>query len=160
MRIDVALSLLMAAVVVCGIGVGASLDQSIKQLPTRRRIGVLAYSEYSRVADVRLGLFWYVPLGVAWTVLNVAAAITGWADGASGGRATALIVLVAAVAGHAVLTAFAAPRLRAQRAVVGDEQALRLIFDRFEHLQLVRVVLDVTALAAATWALAATILEG
>lgn len=43
MSIDVALGSLIAAVVVCGIGVGASLDQSIKQLPTRRRIGVLTY---------------------------------------------------------------------------------------------------------------------
>jgi hypothetical protein len=48
---------LIAATAVCGIGAGASLDQSIKQLPTRRRIGVLAYSDFSRVADVRTGLY-------------------------------------------------------------------------------------------------------
>lgn len=160
MSIDVALGSLIAAVVVCGIGAGASLDQSLKQLPTRRRIGVGAYSAYSRVADVRIGIYWYGPLGVAWTVINVAAAIAGWADGASGGRAVALAVLVAAVAGHAVLTAFAAPAVRSQRAVIGDEQALRRVFDRFERLQLVRVVFDIGALTAAVWALAATIVEG
>lgn len=159
MGIDVALGSLIAAVVVCGIGVGASLDQSIKQLPTRRRIGVLAYSDYSRVADVRIGLYWYVPLGVAWIVVNVAAAITGWAEGVSGHRAVALTVLVAAAAGHAVMTALAAPTLRSQRAVSGDEQALRRVFDRFERLQLFRLALDIAALTAATLALIATIID-
>lgn len=160
MSIDVALGSLIAAVVVCGIGAGASLDQSIKQLPTRRRIGVRAYSDYSRVADVRLGLYWYVPLGVVWTVVNVMAAIIGWADGASGGRAVALVVLVTAVAWHTVLTAFAAPTVRSQRAVTADDQALGRVFDRFERLQLVRVVFDISALTAAVWALAATIIDG
>lgn len=159
MSIDLALGLLITATAVCGIGVGASLDQSIKQLPARRRIGVLAYSDYSRVADVRTGLYWYVPLGVGWTALNVAAAVAGWADGASGDRAVALAVLVAAVAGHAVLTGFAAPMLRSQRALLGDEPALRRVFDRFERLQLARVVLDLAALTAAVWALVVTISE-
>jgi hypothetical protein len=160
MAIDAPLGLLIAAVVVCGIAVGASLDQSIKQLPARHRVGVLAYSDYSQVADVRRGLFWYVPLGVAWTVLNVAAAIAGWADGATGGRAIALGVLVAGVVGHILLTGFAAPAVRSQHTVAGDEQALRRIFDRFERLQVIRAALDVAALAAAVWALAATIAEG
>lgn len=159
MSIDVALGLLIAAVVVCGIAAGASLDQSIKQLPTRHAIGVLAYSQFSRVADLRRGLFWYVPLGVAWTTVNIAAAVTGWVDGAAGARAAALGVLAAAVVGHVVLTALAAPTVRSQRAAAGDEPALRLVFDRFERLQLVRVGLDVVALTASVWALVATIIE-
>jgi hypothetical protein len=159
MSIDVALGLLIAAVVVCGIAAGASLDQSIRQLPARHAIGVLAYSDFSRVADLRRGLFWYAPLGVVWAALNVAAAIAGWADGASGGRAIALGVLVAVVVGHLVLTGFAAPSVRSQRAAAGDELALRRIFDRFERIQLVRVGVDVLALAAVVWALVATITE-
>lgn len=159
MSIGLAQGLLIAAVIVCGIGVGASLDQSVKQLPTRRRIGVLAYSDYSRVADLRQGLFWYAPLGAAWTMINVAAVVVGWADGASGGHAAALGLLVAAVAGHAVLTSFAGPTLLSQRRVAGDERALNRVFDRFERLQMVRVAVDVVALAAAVWALVATIAE-
>lgn len=42
--------LLVAAVLGNGLLVGASLDQTIKQLPTRRRIGVVAFSEYSKAA--------------------------------------------------------------------------------------------------------------
>ena len=37
--------LLLVAVIGNGLLVGASLDQSIKQLPTRRRLGVVAFSE-------------------------------------------------------------------------------------------------------------------
>ena len=35
-----------------GILAGASLDQSIKQLPSREKIGAVRYSEYSRAADL------------------------------------------------------------------------------------------------------------
>jgi hypothetical protein len=41
---DPLLTLLIAATALNGLLAGASLDQSIKQLPARRRIGVLSYS--------------------------------------------------------------------------------------------------------------------
>ena len=150
-------NLLLAGVVANALLVGAAGDQVIKQLPARRSVGVLAYTAFSQAADLRRGLFWYVSLGVVWTALNVAAAVAGWVDGASGGRGAALGVLVAAVAGHVVLTGFAAPTLWSQRAAAGDETALRRVFDRFERLQLIRLGLDIAAVAAAVWALAATV---
>jgi hypothetical protein len=47
MRIDWILILTLAATAADGRLAGASLDQSIKQLPARQRIGVKAYSAYS-----------------------------------------------------------------------------------------------------------------
>lgn len=44
MRIDLPLGLLLGAVVANAVLVGASLNQSIKQLPARRRIGAVAFS--------------------------------------------------------------------------------------------------------------------
>jgi hypothetical protein len=159
MTIDLGLGLLIAAVVVCGLATGASLDQSIKQLPARKGIGVAAYAAYSRAADLRNGLWWYVLLGIAWLALNVGAAIAGWADGASGDRALALGLLVIAVTGHIMLTAFAAPTLHSQRGVVEDNAALERVFDRFARLQALRAAMDGAALAVAVWALAATITD-
>ena len=44
-------ALILAATAADGLLAGASLDQSIKQLPARRRIGAVDYSAYSRASD-------------------------------------------------------------------------------------------------------------
>jgi hypothetical protein len=76
--------MLIPAVVVASMGAAASLDQLIKQMRARHRIGVVAYSAYSRAADFHTGLLYYVPIIVGWLVLIPAAAIAGWREGASG----------------------------------------------------------------------------
>ena len=103
-------TLLIAALVVTTMGATASLDQLIKQVPARHRIGVVAYSAYSRAADFHTGLSYYVPIIVGWVTLIPAAATAGWRDGASGERALALAGMVAGLASHMLVTAlFAAP---------------------------------------------------
>ena len=57
---DTTLLLLAGATALNGILAGASLDQSIKQLPSRHRIGPVAYSTYSRASDLGNGIPWYV----------------------------------------------------------------------------------------------------
>ena len=161
MHITLPLGLVIAAVVMSAMAAAASLDQSIKQLPTRRKIGVLAYSNYSLVADARNGLLWYVPLAVAWLVAIIAAAISGWGDHPGELRALALAVMLVGVAAHLLVTfVFAAPALLAQRKVAGDEQALEGVFDRFERWQTVRSLIDIATLGASLWALLATLAGG
>ena len=72
---DLTLWLLLAAVLANGLLVGASLDQTIKQLPARRRIGPVAFSEYSKAGDLSNGVAWYATLGVGAAVLTVIAAV-------------------------------------------------------------------------------------
>ncbi len=45
---DLTLLLIILATTLNGFVAGASLDQAIKQLPTRHRIGVVLYSTYSK----------------------------------------------------------------------------------------------------------------
>ena len=66
--------LLVVAALVSGLLAGASLDQSIEQLPARHRIGVRAYLAYSHASHMANGRFWLVPLGIAGPVLSIAAA--------------------------------------------------------------------------------------
>ena len=158
MSIDLPLALVIAAVVLSAMAAAASLDQSIKQLPTRRHIGAVAYSAYSVVADVRNGLRWYVPLAIAWIPIMVGAAVTGWADHPSELRSLALAAMVVGVAAHILVTGvFAGPTLLSQRRVAGDESALDRVFDRFERWQALRAVIDVVTLAAAVSALVTTV---
>jgi hypothetical protein len=70
---------LLAAAGANGLLTGASLDQSIKQLPARHRIGVLAFARYSQTADLANGVAWYAVLGVGTALLALIAAGAGLA---------------------------------------------------------------------------------
>ncbi len=154
MHVDPQVGLLIAAVTANGLLAGASGDQSIKQLPARRRIGVIAYSAYSRAGDLGRGLVWYPLLGGGTTLLSIAAGVAALTHGDIPLAAPAW-VLILATAGQVALTGLAAPTNHAQRRHPGDPAALERIFNRFARLQAIRWALNLTALAAAVWALVA-----
>ena len=98
---DTVRALIIAAVAFNGVLSGASLDQSIKQLPARRRMGVIAFSAYSRAADLGNGIVWYAILGVGAALLTIAAAVDAYlrwlhdgGDSALSGRAVVAAALV------------------------------------------------------------------
>jgi|SRR5919108_2728772 hypothetical protein len=78
MAVDFTFILVVAATASVGLLAGASPDQSIRQLPARRRIGAVAYSQYSRAAGLGNGIFFYGILGVVAALLNIAAAIAAY----------------------------------------------------------------------------------
>ena len=143
-------SLIAAATALNGIVAGASLDQSIKQLPARHQIGVAAYSAYSQASDLGNGIPWYASIGIGAAVLTILAAIGAPLQGIS-----ALPVYVAAVLSiaHSLVTARAAPTLFSQRRYGGDEAALAGVFNRFERLQALRAFLQVLAFISLLWAM-------
>jgi hypothetical protein len=159
MHVDLPSGLLLGAVVANAILVGASLDQSIKQLPARRRIGAVAFSAYSQAADLANGRLWYGGLGVGTALVSLAAASTGLADHPTRQRAVALAAMIVGTLAHSAVTGLAAPTNFAQRraAEAGDEQALTHVLDRFERLQTIRAVLQVATLAVCIWALTSTV---
>ena len=59
MSLSLTLILIVTATAADGQPVGASLDQSIKQLPTRHKIGLVAHSEYSRASNLGPGILSY-----------------------------------------------------------------------------------------------------
>jgi hypothetical protein len=156
MQVDLALGLLIGAVVANGLLAGASLDQSIKQLPARRRIGVAAFAAYSQAADLTTGSPGTPPWASARPCSASPPHHRAWrrpehpADGGAdaGGRVDPCPSLV---------TARAAPANLAQQRLGADERALAQLFDRFERLQTLRAILQVATLGASVWALVATI---
>ncbi|MGH7242587.1 MAG: hypothetical protein ACREJD_04140 [Phycisphaerales bacterium] len=147
----VAFWLAIAAASGAGLLAGASLDQSVKQLPARHRIGIAAYSAYSRASDLHHGIVLYGVLGVGAAAMAVAAAIAVHAAGLPSipRRAADLAAVFALL--HSLMTAFAAPTLFSQRRALNDELRLARIFDRFERLQTVRVLLQITDFGLLLW---------
>jgi len=101
-----------------GLLAGASLDQSVKQLPARHRRGVEAYSEYSLAADLGNGILLYAILGIGASVLAIAAAVVAHLESLP----TSVLVSADIAAGlallHSLSTARAAPTFFSQRTVV------------------------------------------
>ena len=157
MEIDLTLGLLIAAVGANGLLCGMSMDQSIKQLPARHRIGVVAYSDYSRAGDLGNGIALYAIVGVGTALLSVLAAIVALTDDPTSSQTAAAVTLLAATVAHMAITGRAAPTNISQRRHAGDEPALTAVFDRFTRLQTVRLVFNLTALAGAVWAVVTTV---
>jgi hypothetical protein len=154
-QFDATRLLLIAAVAFNGVLTGASLDQSIKQLPARRRIGVIAFSAYSRAADLGNGIVWYAIIGVGAALLTIAAAISAYLQAAPGSVALPLYLAALMSLLHSFATTRAAPTNFRQRQAADDAMQLTVIFDRFERWQALRAALQVATFGLTLWALAA-----
>lgn len=150
---DPTLALLVAATALNGILAGASLDQSIKQLPARHRTGAVAYSLYSQASDLGNGVVWYASLGVGAALLTIAAAVAAFFQKIS--STDALPVYLAALFSvlHSLVTTQAAPLMVSQRRYENDEGALTEVFNRFERWQTLRAILQVLTFGALLWAM-------
>lgn len=145
--------LILAATALNGLLAGASLDQSIKQVPSRNRIGVKAYAVYVRGADLGNGVFWYALLANAAALATLAAAFLGWRAHVHGHLLTALVLAAVLSIAHTIATLGAAPTLLRSRTVsLDDERALAALFDRFARWQAVRAALQVLTFAISLWA--------
>lgn len=154
---DASLWLLVAALIANGLLVGASLDQTIKQLPARRHIGVVAFSDYSKAGDLGPGIAWYATLGVGAALLTVVAVVVGLTGQPDAQMSAALWLALVLTVAHSLTTARAAPLNFSQRAVAGDATRLEAIFDRFERWSRARSGLQLLTLLSVAWALAAGI---
>ena len=153
---DLTNGLIAAATFATGLLAGASLDQSVKQLPARHRIGVAAYARYSQAADLANGVAFYATLGVAAAAFNLGAALSAASQALPGTPALAIYAGAILAILHSLVTARAAPTNHSQRHV-SDEGALTRLFNRFTRLQALRCTLQVANFAVNLWALIALV---
>lgn len=159
MPISLALLLLVVtATALDGLLAGASLDQSIKQLLARRRIGVVAYSIYARGADMGNGIVWYAALGLGAALLTIVVATLAIIQSAPDTVAWPLYLAAAASVAHSLTTSRAAPMMLAQRHIAATAESapkLAALFARFERWQTARAILQSATFGLMLWALAA-----
>ena len=151
--VDTTLALLVAANALSGILAGVSLDQSIKQLPTRHRIGAIAYSQYSQASDLKSGIVWYAALGIGAALLTIATAVAAFFQAVSFPQALPIDMAAGLAILNSLVTTQAAPTNFSQRRHPNDEDALAAIFDRFARWQALRAVLQVLTFSALLWAM-------
>jgi len=152
--------LLVIATTVDGLLAGASVDQSVEQLPARHRIGVRAYSRYSRASHLGNGRFWLIPLGIGGAALTLAAAIWVPALHLPPRRSVPVLLAGGLAVAHTLASARAIPTNLSQWRLADDDDAgLAVVLNRFARWQAVRASLQFLTFAAAVWALAVNTAE-
>jgi hypothetical protein len=127
------------AIIFTGVLCGASLDQSFKQLPSRHRIGVIAFSTYVKAADLKNGILWYsiIGIGAALSTIITAIVVMGTEQSENFNRLIYTAALFAIC--HSICTSQAAPTYFKIKNIE-DEKSLIKIFKRFEVIQTLRSI--------------------
>src|SRR5207244_13334016 len=102
MKISTTSALMLAATVATGLLAGANLDQSIKQLPARHKIGLSNYSRYMRASDLGNGIPFLATLGIGAAGLTILTAINAFRRERRSSRARALYLAGALAVLHSV----------------------------------------------------------
>jgi len=151
--VSVAFWVLAVAVVANGLIAGASFDVATVKLPTRRRIGSVAYANFARGNDLGNGLIVYPAAGILTALLVFGATITTYLANQS---ATVMVPLLLACVGtvaHSACTAKAAPIMLSLRRAPDDESVLTAKLDRFAFWHACRAVLQFATFTVLLWAL-------
>ena len=142
----------LSAIYLTGTLCGASLDQSFKQLPARRVIGLMAFSAYAKAADLRNGVIWYAILGIGTALTSLITAVLAWRNHLPETYGLPLYLGGAFAILHSICTSLAAPIYHKQKRI-RDEAGLRGLFDRFAVIQTVRSIFIVLNFLSLIWAL-------
>lgn len=106
---DVVFWLLVGSVIEGGIIAGVSFDVALVKLPTRKRIGPVAYAQFARGNDLGNGKVVYPVLGVLTLVLVFGTVIAAWVMNKVGSVMLPLLLAAVFTLLHSLCTAKAAP---------------------------------------------------
>ena len=137
-----------------GLAAGICFDVATVKLPTRRRIGVLAYANFARGNDLGNGLKVYPFLVVGGGLLLWTLTIVAHVQGQPPPIRYGLYAAALSVAGCLAATAKAAPIMWSLRTTPDDEPVVKRKLDRFAYWHGWRTAFEMIAFAALLWTLA------
>lgn len=150
---NLVLLLLGIATAINGLLAGLNVDTALVKLPTRRRIGAVAYATFARGNDLGNGLLVYPLLGIGAALLTVLTTLFAFIS--QGGVEVLFPLSLATLLSllHTVATTRAAPLMLSLKNTPDDEVLLSAKLDRFAHWHAVRATLQILAFFILLWAL-------
>lgn len=145
--------LLVLAVVVNGILAGLSFDVAVVKLPTRKRIGAVAYANFARGNDIGNGLVVYPAIGVLAALLVFGTTIAALLAQVPRSAVIPLVLASAATIAHSGCTVKAAPIMLSLRSTPDDEELLAAKLDQFAFWHGIRAAFQLLAFVVLLWAL-------
>ena len=147
--------LVVAAVLVNGIVAGVSFDVGTVKLPTRSRIGVVAYAQFARGNDMGNGIIVYPTVAILALLLVAAATLVAYAMQVPGMIMWPLLAACAGTVAHFLCTAKAAPNMWSLRNASDDEAFLTRKLNAFATWHTCRAVFQFLTFVVLLWALVA-----
>lgn len=146
--------LLVVAVIDGGIIAGVSFDVALVKLPTRKRIGPVAYAQFARGNDLGNGKIVYPILGILTLLLVFGVTGVAWAKHEPAAVMTPLFAAALFTILHSVCTgAKAAPIMLSLAKTPDKAEVLQPKLDSFAFWHGIRTVFQVAAFVALVWAL-------
>jgi hypothetical protein len=147
------LALIAVATTLSGLLAGFSVEIAVVKLPTRRRIGALAYATFARGSDLGNGRWFYPFMAISAAVVTLAATPVAFVEGQPAALLAPLTLAALLSVGHFVTTARAAPIMLRVGKTPNDERLLAPLLDRFTRWHAVRATLQVLTFVVLLWAL-------
>jgi hypothetical protein len=146
--------LLAAAVLMSGILAGTVVDRALIAGPAWHAIGAEAWAQFSREADLGLGLIAYPLEAIGTTALLIGALVSSRFDHESQGRATAPLLSAVALSLLGLAFSAKAAPIMLSLGTAQSPAAVQHAFDDFFLWGLyLRGAVDVLTFVAAVWAL-------
>ena len=145
--------LLVVSTFTAGLLAGISLDKSLVQLPSRKVIGIAAYIEYSRAADLGAGLLWYPLLGVGAPLFAFAGAVVVISQHLSTGKWVSASVAAMFALLHLFTTTRAAPKMLSLRNPTSKPETAELTLRRFAAWHALRFAFQAATFILSLWAI-------
>lgn len=147
--------LVVTAVVVHGLVAGISFDVAAVKLPTRKRIGAVAYARFARGNDMGNGIVVYPAIAILALLLVAAATVAAFFSHVPDAAMSPLFVACGGTIAHFLCTAKAAPNMLSLRNAGDDEAFLVRKLDAFATWHAYRTLFQFLTFVALVWALVA-----
>lgn len=148
-------ALIVGATAFNGILAGISVEVALVKLPTRQRIGTLAYATFARGSDLGNGIWVYPTWATGATLLTFAATIVALIEQTSSTLLVPLVLASLTSIGHFFATAQAAPTMLRVGKTADDPALLAPLLDRFARWHALRATLQALAFFLLLWAILA-----
>jgi hypothetical protein len=136
-----------------GLIAGMYLDVALVKLPTRHRIGVIAYATFAGANDFGNGIIVYPITAISGALLLVATTIIAYAQGQPTDVSYSLYLSVFSTVLSFACTANAAPVMLSLKNASNDELLLKQKLDSFERWNAFRAVFQIISYVALSWSL-------
>jgi hypothetical protein len=146
-------ALIVLATALNGLLAGASFEVAVVKLPTRRRIGALAYATFARGSDLGNGLWVYPLWAISAALLTMVATLVALIEHQPATIAAPLGIASLMSIGHFLATAQAAPIMLKMKDQSQDEALVTRRLDCFARWHAVRAALQVLTFFILLWTL-------
>jgi hypothetical protein len=137
-----------------GLAAGICFDVATVKLPTRHRIGAIAYAQFARGNDLGNGLKVYPYLVVGGGAALIGVTIAAYVTDQRSEILNPLYAAAISAFGYLAATAKAAPIMWSLKTTPDEKSLIEQKLDRFAYWHAWRTALQMTAFVALLWALA------